>query len=400
MNTMVFETDNSPTLSIVKCSGDLTVRGSSRSTVRVACSDDKAEVKQEGATIMVSSASDLSIEAPYDTTCRIQKASADLSVKRILGNIDIESVHGDLVLNRVGAVRVGTAGADVSARSVDGDLIVGSIHGDFSAREIDGNLMVETVGRDLGLRDLHGNGTAQNVHGDIRLRTALLPGRSYSFKAGGDLVARIAADSHADLTLRSGRDKPRVKTELSNMTASQREVRGRLGDGGAEATMEAGRDLVLAIQDSEGSGSWEDMVMGVGSLGAEFGLEFAGLAEEIASQIDSQMSRMSSELEAKLSNLSSLDERAAIAAQRAQKQAEKAAEQLRRAADREAERARRRADKQRWKAGGRTSGWPIDPPESSSEPISDDERLAILNMVAEGKITIEEAESLLKALDA
>ena len=323
MNTMVFETDNSPTLSIVACHGDLTIRGWSRSTVRLACSDDKAEVKQEGETIMVSSAADLSIEAPYETTVRIQKTSGDANVKRILADINIESVHGDLVLNRVGAARIGTAGADVSARSVDGDLIVGAIHGDFSAREIDGDLIVETVGRDLGLRGLHGNGKAQSVQGDIRLRIALLPGRSYAFKAGGDLVARIAADSHADLTLRSGRDKPRVKTELNDWTTNEHEVRGRLGNGGAEATMEAGRDLVLSIQDSEGSGSWEDVAMGVGSLGAEFGLEFAGLAEEIASQIESQMSRMSSELESKLSNLSTLDERAAVAAQRMQQQAEK-----------------------------------------------------------------------------
>jgi hypothetical protein len=34
------------------------------------------------------------------------------------------------------------------------------------------------------------------------------------------------------------------------------------------------------------------------------------------------------------------------------------------------------------------------------EPVSDSERLAILNMVAEGKISIDEAELLLEALSS
>ena len=38
---------------------------------------------------------------------------------------------------------------------------------------------------------------------------------------------------------------------------------------------------------------------------------------------------------------------------------------------------------------------PID--DAVREPVSDSERLAILNMVAEGKISIDEAETLLEA---
>ena len=400
MSTQVFETDGAPTLSLVLCQGDLDIRGWSRPTVRLQGASGKLEASQEAETVMISSPSDLRIEAPYESTLHIQAVHGDARIKRIDGEVAIDSIHGDLVLNRVGPATLQTVYGDVSARTVDGDLQVGAVHGDFSARQIDGDLSVQTVGRDLGLRDLHGSAEADNVHGDIRLRTALFPGRVYRFKAGGDLVARVTSDSHADLTLRSGRDKPRVKAQLSDQKVSEHEISGRLGDGGAEAVLEAGRDLVLSIQDSEQPSDWDELAVGVGSLGAEFGLEFASLAEEITAQIEAQMAGVSAQLEEKLAHLSMIDERTASAAQRVQQQAEQAAERIRRAAEREAQRARRHADRAYRKSTGRI--YPAQPsqPASSSEPVSDNERMAILSMVAQSKITIEEAETLLAALNA
>jgi hypothetical protein len=42
---------------------------------------------------------------------------------------------------------------------------------------------------------------------------------------------------------------------------------------------------------------------------------------------------------------------------------------------------------------------PPTPPSSPSEPVSEDERMAILKMLAEKKISAEQAEQLLNALE-
>jgi hypothetical protein len=260
-----------------------------------------------------------------------------------------------------------------------------------------GRFHVKRVGRDLGVSDLSGDARAERVEGDIRLRTAFAPDGESIFKADGDIIARVPPNANADLTLRSGRGQPRIKANLEQRVETDNQVTGRLGDGGADVLLEADRDLVFSIRGSDVEGDWSEFGVEMGGLGAEFGVEFAGLAEEIGAQIEAQMAEMSAQLEEKLAAVAEWDERAARAAEKAQRQAEKAAERLRRVAEQQVEKARRRAQKARVKSASRPSSRAPEP-EPASEPVSDDERMTILNMVAEGKITVEEAETLLEAL--
>jgi dTMP kinase len=83
------------------------------------------------------------------------------------------------------------------------------------------------------------------------------------------------------------------------------------------------------------------------------------------------------------------------ASERALRAAGRAAEQARRVADREAERARLRAERaeRRWRrASGRR-------PRSRQEPATDEERMRVLRLVEEGRVTPEQAADLLAALE-
>ncbi|MBN1315397.1 MAG: hypothetical protein JXA42_08015 [Anaerolineales bacterium] len=401
MAKQIYDVLPSPVLSIMECQGTLSIQGWSKQAARIQCDDENIQVSQEGSTIMVTSQSDLRIDVPYDTRIQAQSVQGDATIKRISGQVTLEQIQGDLVVNRTGHVELGEIQGDLSAKHVDGDLTAGQIQGDMNVRGVNGNLTVKQVGRDLGLRSISGSVTAKDVQGDIRLRIELNPSCEYYLKAGGDIVARLPLNSNADLTLRSGRGAPRVKARLADVTQKENEVAGRLGDGGAEVWMESGRDLLLTVKETSDESSWSEFGAELGSMGAELGLEFAGLAEDIADQIEQQMSEMSAQLEEKLIAVAALDVRAAKAAEEVQRQAEKAADRLRRAAERQAEKARRKATQARWEQnrprGSREREPEVKP---ASEPVTDDERLAILNMVAEGKITVEEAETLLEALQS
>jgi hypothetical protein len=101
------------------------------------------------------------------------------------------------------------------------------------------------------------------------------------------------------------------------------------------------------------------------------------MIESAMSQFESQMSQVQRDLEQRFGKFD--------------KQAEKAAER----AARSAERAKRRAER----AAG-SWGFPAGrPPAPPSEPVTDQERLMILKMVEEGKITADQAAQLLSALE-
>ncbi|MCD4687284.1 MAG: hypothetical protein K8S97_15255, partial [Anaerolineae bacterium] len=81
-------------------------------------------------------------------------------------------------------------------------------------------------------------------------------------------------------------------------------------------------------------------------------------------------------------------------AERAQQQAERAAERVRRKMERSAKRKRDPGPRRIQFALGSDGT-----PKRKKDPVTEQERLLILQMVQENKITIEEAERLLAALD-
>ncbi len=413
MGKQTFETEGIPTLSVVECQGSLKIQGGPGSAVRLHAESSDLEASQEGDTVMVKCSSDLRVEMPYEASIRVQRVAGDLVVKRVGGSSTVEIVDGDLSLSQVGSTTIEKVEGDLTGRVVDGDLVVREVSGDMSVRNVAGRLEVGRVGRDLGVRDIQGDASAEDVRSDIRLRTGFDFGKDYRFRAAGDLVARVPAGVHADFTLRSAGGDIRIKAPLEDRLDEEGQVTGRLGDGGATVVLEAGKDIILIARDGE----WDEFGVGRGILGAEigadFGVEFAGLAEEIATQVEAQMEQMSAQLEHKLAHLevelAGMDQRAAEAAERAaehaRRQVERAADRVRRQAEKEAARARRQAERTRRRMLRPAAPLPPRPPkapvpEPAGEPVSDQERLTILNMVAEGTITIEEAETLLEALNA
>jgi hypothetical protein len=189
-----------------------------------------------------------------------------------------------------------------------------------------------------------------------------------------------------------------------------------MGDGDAELILSAYGNVMLSSLPPD----WD-----LGELEFELGEDYDGisetLSEQIARQVEAQMEYIEQQLESQLDNLSTriggiglsaeqaeriaqraqeASDRARVRAderiQRAQEKMERKLEAARRRAEikaRAAERAardrRKRPESTDWMAASRT---PV-------EPVSDEERLMILQLLEQGKITPSEAEQLLAALE-
>jgi hypothetical protein len=153
-----------------------------------------------------------------------------------------------------------------------------------------------------------------------------------------------------------------------------------LGSGAAKIELSAGGDVRLTNQANAAESADE--------FGNFAGLNFdwSGFGERISRQVERATGQAA--------------RRAEEAARRAGKLAEDAARRAERHAERHA---------RRW--GGRVNfgpgpswdfgpkGVPTPPGVPKSEPVADEERMAILKMLQEKKITSEQAEQLLRALE-
>ncbi len=335
----------------------------------------------------------------------LKTVQGDLTLEDWDGAADIGTVQGDAGLRQIGGdVTVGNVGGDLVAHEIEGALSAASVGGDADLRELDGALSLKVVGGDLVGRDLAAGTDVARVGGDASLKMVFAGPHTYRVQAGGDGAIRALPGSNATFTLRAG-GGIRVKGLAGD--AAGGEWRGTLGSGEAKVELTAGGSVKLRalgedVQDEDfpffdfcGMGAMMDW--GMGEMGPRIQqyvadklgkIDFEGIAHREADRARRHMER---EME------------------RAQRQREKA---QRKAEQRGPGRPRgpwhfewdvRRAAPSRGEAvtmDGFAARSPAGRPEPGEprEPVGEEERLAVLKMLAEGKITASEAETLLRAL--
>jgi hypothetical protein len=361
---------------IESVSGDLRLVGWDNNEILVKPDDEQAlAVEHHDDLVSIICRDDLSLNVPHHASFHIQSVDGDLSVRNLTGMLDVDSVGGDVAMREVGKVVIGTVGSDFSLRGAKGDVHVKSIGGDASLREVDGSLTLDSVSDDLAVRGVGGNLNV-NVDEDVVVHLDPRPGQEYYILAGDDILVMLPPDANATLSLHGDNinvDWPGVEPED---TTSRTVV---LGEGAAKINLNAGGDLVVtgrpdAADSASEYGNFAGMMFDWGNWSREIGQNWGNIGREVG--------------------------------ERASKHAQEVAERAARKAEAAARRAERQLERQFGKhtsrRGARLS-WSWDsnqmPKASKADPVSDEERMTILRILADKKITSEEAEKLLSALE-
>ena len=356
-----------PRIIIEKIGGDLSLVGWEGEDILLKCDDEEEmRCKQDGESVTIFCEDDVSLRVPKLTSVFIQHVEGDTSIRGVMGGIELKNIAGDLSIRDVGEVAVDTVESDFSLRGAKGNLSIKSGHGDVSIRDVDGNVSLESVADDLALRDVRGNVSA-NVAEDVVLYLDPRAGNQYSVAAGNDILLVMPPKANATLTLNADEIDINWKGVINEEDATARVI--TVGDGSANVTLSAGGDIRVTNQSNAGETA-EDF----GNF-AGIGFDWSGFGDRISKQVD-QVTR------------------------RATKQADDAlrrADEARRRVDERVGRGKVRAavNVGRWSWDLSSKGVPM-PPKPS---VSEDERLLILKMLQEKKITAEEADNLLSALE-
>jgi hypothetical protein len=401
--------------------GDLRLKGwDDPQVVAKADSAENLTVEQSGDDVTVRCFSSCTVKVPRGATVYAEALHGSSEVKGVYGALIVQEAHGDLELRSVGPSTVNLVHGNLSARNVFGKLSLDRAEGNVSARDVHGDFSAAgQINGNLKLDDIDGSAAAR-ANGNISVRLEPLPGKQYNFSADGDLHFRLPADISARVVIERAAHISINLKEMRVDEAAERPYQVTLGDGDAEMTLSAGGSVLLSTQAPD----WELK----DDFGAQFEHAFDGMAESmgesITQQIEAQVRVMEEQINAQLANLSvtlggkglseeqrqRIEQRAREASERAAARAEErmrhAQEKMERklaAAQRRVEAKSRAADSR-----GRRHGWsfswptppaPPTPPTPPSDPVSNDERLVILRMLEEKKISLEQAEQLLAALE-
>ena len=366
MTNANYTTTATPQLKI-SCQADLQIAGTPDNIVAIDIDDNSSSsrIERQDDVIVIKAFHDCAITCPINATFSIEHVSGDLRVTQVKGALAVNAVNGDAALHDIGPAAIQTVQGDLSLRDASGDVQIEIVRGDAKLKRMAGNVAINKVAGDLAGNDLSGGLAANNIGGDASLQTGLAAGCSYVVKAGGDVILRVeqgggqfALNCRGDL---------RVRLPMTNWAGHDRAATGTYGDGSAQVTLMANGDL-LVLPGASGTAAFDPDLLSE---------QVESMIESAMSQFESQMSQVQRDLEQRFGKFD--------------KQAEKAAERTARSA----ERAKRRAER----AAGSWGFAASRPPAPPSEPVTDQERLMILKMVEEGKITADQAAQLLSALE-
>ena len=356
---------NTPKINLDKIGGDLSIVGWDGAELLIKADDDDARLEQTGETVSVSCNSDLSLRIPKGAALAIKSIVGDASIRGVLGEIEIQEIRGDFSARDIGSLSIDTAYSDFSLRGAKGNLYIKNVHSDVSIRDVDGNVTLDSVADDLALRGARGN-IKVNVGEDVVVYLEPKANGEYSVNAGDDILLVLPREANATVTMQgdkidmdwSGVDKDKDATERVVV----------LGDGSAKIKLVAGGDVRVTNRADAGESAEE--------FGNFAGLNFdwSGFGDRISRQVEQVSSR-------------------------AAKRAEEAARRAERHAERHARHGKSGLIVGRWNWDLKGTPKPPTPPAPPSEPVSEDERMAILKMLAEKKITAQQAEELLSALE-
>ncbi|GAB4541577.1 MAG: hypothetical protein Fur002_10260 [Anaerolineales bacterium] len=383
-----FSEGRAPQIIIEKVEGDLSLVGWEGEDILVKGDDDAMQCVHGNGSLNISCADDLSLRAPKGAAVSINQIEGDAAMRGILGGVILQAITGDLSIRDAGAISVQSAEGDVSIRSVSGETILLHVEGDIAIRDaesvsidaaqddvsierVKNNVIIQSAGADVSIRDVSGdvtlNATADdlalrdvrgsviaNVGEDVVLYLDPQPGRSYNIHAGDDILLVMPPSANATLNLNGDSIDVEWRGVERDAESSARVV--KLGNGEPAMTLSAGGDIRVTNQSNAGD-SAEDF----GNF-AGVGMDWSGFGERISRQVEQ-------------------------AARRASKRAEEAAQKA----------SKRGAFLKvgRWNWDVTQRGVPM-PPQPQA---SDEERLAILKMLQEKKISAEDAEKLLAALE-
>ena len=380
------------TMIIDNLQGDLQVAGWERAEVSAKTDGNEFDLRVDGAEAYVSCQGDLILYLPREANIKAGNISGDVDIRAVSGSIQMENVSGDLQMRAIGPTILDTVGGDLSVRTCTGDFSAQQIGSDASLRDVQGALKLGMVGSDLYLR---------NLTRDVQVRTGadailyLQPqaGVNINVHAGADILLRLPAEVSAHLSLQGG-SMESIRVDFPDVEPGEegllREI--QLGSGEAKILLTAGDDLIVTSRADE----WQSLAdFDSSGLDENFPGEFPGIPADFHDHMAQRVQEAA--------------QRAMQATMQAQRQSDRAQRRVD-AAMRRAEEKMRAAERRSHFMGVAGHGGfgrpfapvpptPPIPPAPPSEPVSDEERLTVLKMLQDKKISLQEADKLLATLD-
>ncbi len=390
----------------IQAHGNLGLRGWDQNNLSISTqSAEDLRIQESGDEVLIQAETGCQLQVPWQAEVQIDFVHGNAGLQDLSGDTRINRIGGNLALKRMGPTSVDKVYGNLRALEIDGRLSVRSVYGNTQIREVRGRLEIEEqVKGNLMISDAAG--LSASALGNARLNLNPQAGEQYDVEVSGNIHCRISSEGSARIEARSGSRRIRLELTDQSELLDERSHQVTIGAGEAQVNLAAKGYVQLADRPAD----QDSRVAGENAMH-----EAEDFSQEINNVVSEHMDALEQQLSDHLSNLSDtvvipdledIVEKARAhslrAASQAQAQAQAAARRAQEKLSRKLEQARRRADRRARKSvqrkpAARHTASPYSA--SATDPVSEEERLLVLRMLEEKKITLQEAEQLLDVIE-
>ena len=391
-------------LEIVRTGGSLYLTGWNKDEIRIKDFSDQDQVKEKKTLLSLTFEGDAVIHIPHSLDIVVNNVGGDVSIRGIKGGLQISNVGGDLSLIDINSAKVKSIGGDLIANRVQGDLLIDRTGGDGLVDNIKGQVSLQQVGGDVHLEKVDG-GINLTAGGEARLSFNPVSWQAYQVNAGGDISASIPDDSSVALSIHSEEADITVIIGDLDQKLKEKDLSLQLGEGGAPLMLSAGGKVFLTGDDFTWLTNIKINAEELGNLAGDF-------SNQTAEQIRNQLGGLEEDLRVSLSGLSESLDSMGISEENLQniaRQIEDSSREVAHKAEIAAIKAQAKVEKRIALARKKAIKFKSKSKEfdvnkflamhEQKKAVSADERMLILNMLQKKKISPEEADDLLQALE-
>ena len=402
----------------IKSYGGIIVEG--HDLQEVACEIDApqlATMVEEDGHVYITVNSSCSVNLPISSSIIIERGMGSIEIRNIQNKIEIEKALGNLLLKEISGATVEKVGGNMAVRNATGSVTVEKVGGNlvlddvgsFEGEKIGGTGLFKNIHGDLSLEKAGGSVKAQNIGGMMRfsrlggtfvakevtlgedlraggaivLKNFKIEMKDLSLRAGGSVNLELGEDfTGAAFSMRSGVHQIRVALGDDDLSIGAESYEYKMGNTDRTVEISSGSSISLTgILDPE-----EDVV---GDLSESFDFEESPFSEMIRERVEYATRKAEAKVRTAQIRLDQMQDRL-----------EKHREpKLRMEIDDFA-----MPEMPEMPAMPAMPDWPEPPMPPVSRPAgkkgaSNEERLMILKMLQDKKITVDEAEKLFNAFE-
>ncbi len=392
-----------PLIQIEQAGGNLQIKGWMRSEIFINSDDEAVELVEKDDGLLLRTHTDCLIRLPRGARLEIGRIAGNVRLKYLDADLKIEQIGGSLVCRSIGNLFLSAVQGNVMVKDVLGSISAQQIGGSLIARRVQGEMSLGQVGGNLDARNLCASLTA-TVGGFSRVEWNVFNGGSVMLKTGGSIHCEISDALQPQLNLISGAHD----IHLIQLGKKEHHREGiyqtTIGEGIIPFELQAGGKIIFIIR--------PPLIEEDEDLDAIFNEEVNQISEKVRRQFQTQMEAFQQRMDRFAEKMDELGAEGQSSASPSSRQRPFSAnldarlqEKMRRAQEKMEQKlaeAQRRSEVKAKpslmeKLGfGRKRGQAS---ETASAVATDEERLFILKMLEQKKITVAEAEKLLAALE-